>query len=125
MLAALLARKDERQGIESRAHGCKQHGNIAAGRNRDAGPEVVILLPISDLLIWLGVRKHSKDPEGKTPSCGHPLTVLSELREPTSIRHRVGKHLWRETRTFPRVMPVRCERFLGTMRHAAERGGSF
>jgi putative exporter of polyketide antibiotics len=34
-------------------------------------PEV-ILLPISGLLIWLGVRKHSRDPEGKTP----PAAIL-------------------------------------------------
>lgn len=30
-------------------------------------PEV-ILLPMSGVLIWLGVRKHSRDPEGKTPT---------------------------------------------------------
>jgi hypothetical protein len=29
-------------------------------------PEV-ILLPMGGVLIWLGVRKHTRDPEGKTP----------------------------------------------------------
>jgi hypothetical protein len=27
----------------------------------------VILLPMGGVLIWLGVRKHSRDPEGRTP----------------------------------------------------------
>jgi hypothetical protein len=33
-----------------------------------------ILLPMGGILIWLGVRKHSRDPEGKTPPAAHPLT---------------------------------------------------
>jgi hypothetical protein len=34
-------------------------------------PEVT-LLPMGGVLIWLGVRKHSRDPEGKTP----PAAIL-------------------------------------------------
>jgi hypothetical protein len=37
----------------------------------ESWPEV-ILLPMGGILIWLGVRKHSRDPEGKTP----PAAIL-------------------------------------------------